>query len=184
MPTTHQYSFPEHIWQLSFNYILFLGKNLHFKPMFYFEENKFNYSPNLHCALTTDQQVAQWIVLRVKASQSWPLQLGHMDFKKSLKFFEPPLKLIKFFYFFFNFLTVWSKTELTPVYISKSSICSSWVRKSKQKVKTMLLVDLKLQFFRYGTTWTGLLFSDWLKKKSEALNLDLFYHFWLIFGRF
>ena len=38
MSTTHQYNFPGHNWQLSFNYNLFLCINLQFKPMLYFEK--------------------------------------------------------------------------------------------------------------------------------------------------
>ena len=41
----------------------------------------------------------------------------------------------------------------------------------------MLLVDLKLQFFRYGTASTGLLFSDWLKKARGAY-FEFFLPFW------
>ena len=45
----------------------------------------------------------------------------------------------------------------------------------------MFFVDLKLQFFSYRTTSTGLLFSDWLKKARGAY-FEFLLPFWGHFG--
>ena len=106
--------------------------------------------------------LSNWLTDELNSRSKWrsrpilvftPCPHSHLNFKKvlTLKSYRGAINF--FLKLFLNSLKVGDqKTELTPVYINKGLKWSSWVRKSKQKVKTMLFVDLKLQFFRYGTT--------------------------------
>ena len=83
-----------------------------------------------------------------------------------------------FFYLLFNFLQ-FKVIKLNWLWYTQKNVqysAGTRVKKCNNKVKKKFFVDLKLQFFSYGTTSTGLLFSDWLKKTRGAY-FEFFYHF-------
>ena len=118
------------------------------------------------------------IEIRAKANQSWPLHLGNLDFKK-VKAVEAPLKLIKFFLLFLASSQFEAKRLIWLWYTwIRAQVALGWVRKSKQKVKTMLLVDLNLQFFRYGNI---IFYFVWQNNNKLVFNL---YYFFYIYAQF